>query len=578
MSATGHDAVNGARCALRSLDVPAAADFDAPDFTEDLAEEVTSELNAAPTPGRAAAAPAPAMAGGNAAAGGAGATGAPLLRERYRLESQIGNGGAATVHRAVDLRRDAGASGRGRHVAIKLLRPELRGRAECVARIQREFRQTQSVVHPGIVRFFDLDREGDAWFIVMELLTGETLEPHIRRAAPSGLPVEDAMRIAIAAGDALAYAHAHGVVHGDVKPGNVFLTDSGEVRLIDFGVAPDSGRRDSSARPEAPVPPAATRAYASPEVLAGQPAEPRDDVFSLACVIHRMVLGRHPHGRHGVEPGDPAAAMPEHLASLGPGRAAAVSAAMSLARAGRPSMAEFVRSLRMGGVPSAPPPVEAAAVVAPPAAVAPSATPVAGRSRHMMLGVLAAAVALVVGIAIGRIDVPGLVEPMAARAPQPAPAPRPEAAPEAALPPSVAASSPAATPQTRTVRGEEPLARRPPAGPPGLVFFDAPRMVVSRRAVVAPIPLRHLSHGRRAVSVGWRTIDGSARSGRDFVGPQSGVESFVEGNSFRILYVPIVPSAIATRDRTFTVELTGASAGAELGPTSRVEITILGES
>jgi hypothetical protein len=93
---------------------------------------------------------------------------------------------------------------------------------------------------------------------------------------------------------------------------------------------------------------------------------------------------------------------------------------------------------------------------------------------------------------------------------------------------------------------------------------------------VAAVPLRHLNHARRAVSVNWRTIDGTARSGRDYGGPTSGVEPFVEGNSFRILYVPIVPNPAATRDRTFTVELTAVSAGADLGPTSRVEVTILG--
>ena len=88
-------------------------------------------------------------------------------------------------------------------------------------------------------------------------------------------------------------------------------------------------------------------------------------------------------------------------------------------------------------------------------------------------------------------------------------------------------------------------------------------MVVSNRAVVAAIPLRHLNHARRAVNVSWRILDGSARAGRDYAGPASGVEPFIEGNSFRILYVPILPNAGATPDRSFTVELTGASDGAD---------------
>ncbi|MGH8204755.1 MAG: Calx-beta domain-containing protein, partial [Steroidobacteraceae bacterium] len=117
-----------------------------------------------------------------------------------------------------------------------------------------------------------------------------------------------------------------------------------------------------------------------------------------------------------------------------------------------------------------------------------------------------------------------------------------------------------------------------PAAPQGLVFFDEPQMVVSKRAVLAAIPLRHLSRTRRAVSVSWRAIDGSAQAGRDFDGAASGTESFVEGTSLRILYIPIVPTAAATRDRTFAVELTSASDGASLGPTTRIEVTILGDA
>ena len=103
-------------------------------------------------------------------------------------------------------------------------------------------------------------------------------------------------------------------------------------------------------------------------------------------------------------------------------------------------------------------------------------------------------------------------------------------------------------------------------------------MTVSGRAVVAAIPLRHLSRVRRAVDVRWRVNDGSARAGVDYAGPDSGVESFVEGHSFRILYVPILANLRARGSRSFSVELTDVSAGATVGPTPRIEVTILGES
>jgi hypothetical protein len=100
---------------------------------------------------------------------------------------------------------------------------------------------------------------------------------------------------------------------------------------------------------------------------------------------------------------------------------------------------------------------------------------------------------------------------------------------------------------------------------------------VSNRAVVAAIPIRHLSAAPRDVKVNWRIIPGSAQPGRDYGGPESGVEPFVAGNSFRILYVPIVANSTASRDRTFVVELTGATRGAGIGGAPRVAVTILGD-
>jgi hypothetical protein len=190
---------------------------------------------------------------------------------------------------------------------------------------------------------------------------------------------------------------------------------------------------------------------------------------------------------------------------------------------------------------------------------------------------MAAGLALVLGILIGRID--SGVEPSAT---QPAPAsaedaPQAPPAPErrAAAPEKASAGATPAPP-----RAPAPVAVEPSAADDatGLVFFDDPTMRVSRRAVVAAIPLRHLNRERRAVSVRWRVIDGTARAGLDYGGPPSGTEPFTEGNSFRILYVPILQPPGATGDRRFSVELIAASGGASLGPTSRVEVTILGDS
>ncbi len=590
MSATGQDAITGTQGTLQSLDEPANVVPDAPDFTEDLAEENTSELEqaqqsrrpatVAPLAEASASAPRPALTNGSSADGRC------LLRERYLLETQLGNGGTATVYSAVDQCRDAGTAEDDRRVAIKLLRPELRDRPQCIARLQREFRQTQAVSHPNVVRFLDLDRDGDAWFIVMELLSGETLSPLLRRVAPAGLPAAEALRIGCAVGDALVHAHSRGVTHGDVKPDNIFLTDAGDVRLFDFGVAPETAAASPGTETGVAVAAAATRVYASPEMLAGEVPEPLDDVFSLGCVIHEMVSGRHPYGRRGADRAHDAAVVPERLASLGPARASAVASALAFSRAERPTMIELLRVLRAheapvlpGAAPSAVQGVAALPVtVATAPVVAPAAAAPVPKRSWLTLGVgLAAGAALVLGILIGRLDAGresmGTTTPASRQLSQPQVLPQPD--PQLAL--AQAQFSPAAgvagAPGLTEAQEQAPVA----GGPPGLVFFDGPRMVVSKRAVVAAIPLRHLSHARRPVSVHWRTIEGTALAGRDYGGPPNGVESFIEGNSFRIIYVPIVSNAGTSPDRSFTVELIGVSGGADLGPTSRIEVTILGE-
>jgi hypothetical protein len=144
-------------------------------------------------------------------------------------------------------------------------------------------------------------------------------------------------------------------------------------------------------------------------------------------------------------------------------------------------------------------------------------------------------------------------------------------APPAALhgPPAATTAAAAPVPGTSAANAAE-------AAQPGLVSFDSPMMVVSTRAVVAAIPLRLFSRERREVQVTWRVIDGTARAGRDYGGPATGVEHFAEGNTFRILYVPILQGGRTTLDRSFDVELTGASKGTELGPTQRIQVTILG--
>jgi hypothetical protein len=593
MNPTRHEPLTEFKSTELRIEVPAGGGdiiqrASAPDLTEDLANEITAELN--PTPRWITARPSRAIEPLQLSVGQASATAGPgvatgsVLRDRYVLEQQLGNGGTALVFRAVDLRRDATATD-GHHVAIKLLRPEMRDQPACIARLQREFRQTQALSHPNVVRFYDLDCDRGVWFIVMELLTGESLGPRVRRASPGSLPRVEALCIAAALGDALAYAHDNGVIHGDVKPDNVFVTASGAVRLLDFGVAPESTLRSPPMDPALAVPvgAAATRVYASPEVLAGQDPEPRDDVFSLCCVIYEMLAGRHPYGRRCSDAARESQLSIEPPAGLSTRQWSALSAGLAWSRDERPELRQLIESLcgDADALPASTVPHDAPAA---PEVFAVSAPVIASqRPRRFFArwrGGVIVALALTAGLVLGRFA----IESPPAVISQPGPG---ETAPAVASSlPTVPAHAGTERPEGRegpgaVARGAAPPVAAPailPPASPGLVTLESASMTVSGRAVVAAIPVRHLSRDRPAVQVGWRLVDGSAQAGRDYGGPLAGVAKFAEGHAFRIIYVPIITGGRVAHDRTFFVELTNVSTGAGLGSMHRILVTIEGET
>ena len=214
-----------------------------------------------------------------------------VLRTRYVLEEIVGRGGSSIVFRASDLHRSLPLETSPHFVAVKLLQAEFRDDPQALLRLRREFRQTQRLSHPRVVRVFDLDCDGDVWFMTMELLAGETAKTWMQAARDP----QEALKIIYACCEALEHAHQLGVVHGDLKPTNVVVGQEGNVTLIDFGSAANL----DSAVGLPPGPTAATTAlYASPQALAGKSAEISDDIFSLACLSYGLLSGgRHPFGR-----------------------------------------------------------------------------------------------------------------------------------------------------------------------------------------------------------------------------------------------------------------------------------------
>ena len=203
---------------------------------------------------------------------------------RYRLESRLGFGGMSTVHLALDLRLE-------RQVAVKLLAEHLAEDPAFVSRFQREAQAAARLVHPNIVQVFDSGRDErtDQYFIVMEYIEGASGAEILRDQG--WVEVDEALSIIEQACEGLHYAHRHGVVHRDVKPGNLLRAREGEVKLADFGIA--KATEQSSITQVGSV--LGTAAYLAPEQARGEEAGPSADLYALGVVTYQLISGRLPY-------------------------------------------------------------------------------------------------------------------------------------------------------------------------------------------------------------------------------------------------------------------------------------------
>jgi serine/threonine protein kinase len=225
-----------------------------------------------------------------------------VLRNRYVLESLLGRGGMGTVFKAMDrYRRDL--PGGNRHVAIKFLNDETGNNPKVLSNLRHEFYCAQALSHRSIVKVYELDRDDDFGFFTMELLEGEPLSSALERSRPFAMSSSNAWEIILEIAEGLAHAHARNVVHGDLKPQNIMITNSGELRILDFGASHVPARERSSADEARKI--NLTPAYACCELWEGQEADPRDDLYALACVAYELLSGEHPfQGRRSTEARD----------------------------------------------------------------------------------------------------------------------------------------------------------------------------------------------------------------------------------------------------------------------------------
>ena len=226
-----------------------------------------------------------------------------ILQGRFSLVAMIGQGGMSRVFKAIDLRRaEAGAD--VPFVAVKVLTEPFDEYFGSMAALQREAHKLQSLTHPNIVRVFDCDRDDQTVFMTMEYLAGRPLQKILRTNGDRPMDLGAALKLIVAIGEALESAHQSHIVHGDLKPGNVIVTDEGGVKVIDFGMAQFIARTDveMEAGGYAEVlPKAITPRYASPQLAAGYDPESADDVYALACIAYESLSGTHPFGSEGIQ-------------------------------------------------------------------------------------------------------------------------------------------------------------------------------------------------------------------------------------------------------------------------------------
>jgi serine/threonine protein kinase len=534
-----------------------------------------------------------------------------VLRGRYRVVAMLGQGGMGTVFEAIDQFRLDGANG-DQKVAIKVLHTAVIQRPRLFAELRREFQHLQSLSHPNIVRVHEFDRDGDLAFFTMEYLSGMLLSRVIAAHGVTGLHRPYAFAIVRDVGAAVAHAHARGVVHGDLNPGNIFITDSGELRVLDFGAAHQLRRTpwisDFEATQQITV---ATPRFASCQLLEGETADARDDVYAMACIAYLLLSGCHPYRDQG--------ALKARTLRLKPVRPAAISTRQWRAlRAGL----EFERDRRPTDIPGwlrdLASPTAAPRLPELPALLAARPSP---PERKQWL-VAAAALVLATGCAwwIGshghelqqstRVEVDKFKKTYAntmlgqlwndgrvvdaARVPElPAAADKTAAelvAPAAPVAPAASAATPRAVPSLAAAPTANPAHSANAApGTPGVgapsvapnpiharIELAADNIDVPPGDDLAHVVVRRTRSLRGEVSFNWWTESGTAKPGKDFTPVATHVEHIEDGKNLADLTIPVIADAARHEAKSFYIVIDAASDNAALGPRTLTMVTLPG--
>jgi serine/threonine protein kinase len=514
-----------------------------------------------------------------------------VVRGRYRLVRVLGQGTAGTTFEAIDLYR-ADLPDTSPQLAIKLLHREVSEQPEQLAELRRALCRQQSLAHPSILRVFDFDRDGDTAFFTMELLSGAPLDHVLARRNGELLERRLALSIVHAVGTALMHAHSRGVVHGDLRPHRVFLTDDGQVRVLGFGaraVEPGSRTRNPDAAQEPPGVAHNSAEGQSHADVAGS----SDDLFSFASFAYTLLTGATPVANR-------AAVAAREARGHGPRPDVFTQRQWQVLRAAldpQAQLKDFLARLEPTSTSSPQPAIHATAprrsragvLVAACAALAVVAT--AGRfwlnadpyERALAVERLSAAASKAFARASSLVR-PARDAPPTSDDSRPAVASNvhPVALPDAVEVPAVPAAretQPTVRPPPRSTRPPRPprppRQSRPAAGPARVELAAATIDALPNEPAVS-VRVRRSGNLSGDVSFLWWTESGTATPGDDFAGfpPHLGtIRHAADGVN---LLIPIVSNSARQDAKSFYVMIDEVSPGASLGARTVTMITIPG--
>jgi len=470
-----------------------------------------------------------------------------ILCGRYVIESQLANGGMGTVYKALDRSRsehtDADA-----YVAIKVLHEKTRSRSDVLAKLRREFYCAQALSHRSIIKVYELDLQ-QVPFFSMELVDGENLPSLMRRFHPVPLPRSYVWAVIREVGEGLAHAHDRRVIHGDIKPQNVMVTNCGEARILDFGTSGGSAT-------------AMTPAYASCDLLEGREADPRDDLFALACMSYELLAGEHPFQHRRTTEARSQKIAPSRPPGLTGRQWKALMQGLAWERADRPpSVRNWLADLELGRAPMGP-------------------IPQPERSRTSLLakaGVASALMALAAALVVGGITWAVLSRPKAPTTAADAAAADADAAP-AVIPALTEADTDEAPPPADSHAPKAELKARNAAARP-IDRTETIGMAVNSYSFgpgqrFAEIRVHRSTGSKGATSFDWWTEPASALADTDFAPQMPATVFFPSGMRTVSLFVKLLPNASRKRTALFYVVLGNTSSGSTLSSASKASISL----